>query len=144
MATKDEKAAEKRAEEELVSGRFAAQESGDNSIDVSNPAYVGVDDMYKNHASDTEAPAVAEEGDAKEAEEAAKAHEEEVKAKAPAVGFRGFAPDIVHPTEKVKPQDAYIEGNRALMEKAVADATAPAPSGDSEDDTGSSSTPAKD
>lgn len=30
--------------------------TGDNALDTDNDAYVGVDDVYKNHANDTEAP----------------------------------------------------------------------------------------
>jgi hypothetical protein len=49
-------AAEKAQEAILADGRFAAQEDGDNAIDVSNSEYIGVSPEYQNSAYDTDKP----------------------------------------------------------------------------------------
>lgn len=50
MPTQAEKKAEEQRQKVLAEGSFATLESDDNSIDVSNNAYIGVDPEYRNGA----------------------------------------------------------------------------------------------
>jgi hypothetical protein len=140
-ASKADKAAAEQAEKVAAEGLYAATEGDDNSVAVSDDAFIGVSDEYKNYANESDRPLKAEEGREAEIEEQQAAHEAEIldlsKKVNPLSGYD--TSDTPHPSEKVKPQDAYIEGNRALMEDAVAErkgnddeqGTTPFPSSDS-------------
>lgn len=125
MPTKQEKAAEEQREKVLKEGRFAAGESSDNSVDVSNEAYVGVDPEYRNHADYDGAgntPQISEDEDQAKLEKQAKEHEDEVLAAQP--GFRGYEPTTPHPSEATQPAAAAIDKNRAIVDAAAAEAAA--------------------
>lgn len=55
-------------------GRFANAEDDDNSIDVQNEAYVGVDPEYRNAANDTDRPLDSEDKATAALEQRAKDH----------------------------------------------------------------------
>jgi len=55
-------------------GRFANDENEDNSIDVSNEAYVGVDPEYRNAAYPTDSPLNSENPETAALEERARNH----------------------------------------------------------------------
>lgn len=117
------KAAEELAQATAEEGSYAAQESDDNSIDVSNPAYVGVTDEYRNHANDTDAPQISEDEDVAAMEEYAAAHEEEMRAEvSPATGH---SVSDVHPSEATKGgSEDIVQQNRAIQKAAAAKAEA--------------------
>lgn len=101
----------------------------ENSTDQGNPAYVGVDPMYQNHAYDVDTPMLGEDNDEEAAiVEKAQATEEanKVDPDAPGASHLGYASDVAHPTEAVKPADAHIDQNRAIMAGQVAAAEAAA------------------
>ncbi len=114
--------AEKKADEVAEKGLYAANESDDNSVALSED-YVGVSPEYANHAYPTDEPLVSEDKDAAKLEEQAAVLEEErarpVNPTNPAITYE---PDATHPSERTKPQDAYIDGNRAIMQAAVGSA----------------------
>lgn len=117
------KAAEELAQATAESGSYAAQESDDNSIDVSNPAYVGVSEEYRNHANDSDAPQISEDEDVAAMEEYAAAHEEEMRADiSPATGH---SVSDVHPSEATKGgSEDIVQQNRAIQKAAAAKAEA--------------------
>ena len=90
---------------------------GDNSVDLENDAYVGVDTEYRNHAYDHLAPMKAEEDeDARKIEEQAKEHEVIRAIEGQNVGFRGYATETPHPSERENPADKYINANRQILQ----------------------------
>ena len=120
---------DRRIEKELAEGRYAALEDSTNSIAVSDQAYIGVSDEYKNYANDSDEPLLAEDNEEVEKlEQRAIDNEAALKASAGSVHPRtGFTVDPTHPSEATKPQDRYIEGNRALMDAAVKDSSGKTP-----------------
>lgn len=124
MPTKAEREAEAAREQALKEGRFAAAESDDNAVAVSEEGYVGVSPEYRNHAYDTEAPLKSEDGDAVKLEEAAKANEIEREKESAKVGHRGYEPNTPHPSEAKTPATDTIERNRAIVEGQAAQAAA--------------------
>lgn len=120
--TKAEKAAAEQADKVATEGLYAATEGDDNSVAVSDDGYIGVSDEYKNHANDTDAPLSSDDEDVAKLEEVAKEHEQEMAELATQVSpVHGHSVDTVHPSEAVKPQDRYIEGNRTLMDRVIAE-----------------------
>jgi hypothetical protein len=141
MASKtDQKKADDRREAELRDGRFAAQESDDNSLATSDDGYVGVSPEYRNAAWDTDKPLLSEDEDARAIEEAAKEREKAREEESARVGFRGYEPNTPHPAEATQPAAARIEQNRTVEAAAAADAQAKldGTSGDGAADAGSS------
>lgn len=102
--------------------RWLQNVDDDNALDTNNSAYVGVSPEYMNHADDTTAPFFSEEPLVRESEEEASevadALAMPVSATNPA---QTYDPGTPHPSERTKPQDRYIEGNRALMDRAIED-----------------------
>lgn len=93
-------------------GFLAANEDDDNSVQTSNPNYVGVDPMYKNAAYDT--AQAAEEGPEAEAEKVAREHEE-------AMAQPPTPP--THPSDAVNPADTFIDKQRAALDNQAAPAS---------------------
>lgn len=100
-----------------------AKKDDENSVAAEDPAYVGTSPEYQNHADVSQQPMLSEDDDARKLEErAAEVAEELARRVNPTNPRLSYDPGTVHPSEKTKPQDRYIEGNRALMDKAIADA----------------------
>lgn len=107
----------KRRQEQVGTGE-GAQVSGaptDKPVDVDEP-YVGVDDIYRNHADDLNAPLL---GDADEAMEAAIETEKERRTTAERTALLGLAAvapnpnlDAVEPTDPERAQEAEERQNR--------------------------------
>jgi hypothetical protein len=117
MPTKAEvKKAEEQAQAALKDGRFAAQESDDNSVAVSDEAYVGVSPEYRNAAYDTDKPKISEDTDQAELERAAKRAELDREAESADIGFRGYKPEHPHPSEARQPASERIDRQRRQEE----------------------------
>lgn len=121
LGTGDETTSPEEVDGEVSEGRWL--DRSDNSVAISNDAYVGTSPEYQNYADDTQAPSLSEDDATRAIEEQAVETEEALKRPVSATNTRlTYDPETPHPSERTKPQDAYIEGNRALMEKAVNDA----------------------
>lgn len=114
-----------------------AKKDDDNSLDVDNEAYIGVDPMYRNHANDTDAPGIAK-GKEGAVEREAKEREKEREEKAAKVGFRGYEPNTPHPSEAKQPAGETIDRNRAIQDAQVAAATGGSDGSDDDSNDGES------
>jgi len=126
----DEKGQEALREKTLKEGRFAAMEDGDNAIFVEEEKdqFFGTEPERMNHAEDVDAPLEAEYEKDDDPEklvfEAAREREKEMAERGP-VGFQGFTPRSVHPTERKNPADPFINAQRAALSAAGAGASLP-------------------
>lgn len=123
MATaKELKISEERRQAELADGRFAAQESEDNAIAVSNDAFVGVSPEYANYANEQDAPLKSEDPDQAALEDAAR--EDMLRKAIPAdqSNVNGYVPSTPHPSEAKGPVDRIIERNEKIAEAMASSA----------------------
>lgn len=122
-------------EKVLEEGLYAAAESSGNSIEVSNDAYTGVADEYKNAAVDVHLPAASEEGSSeREVEDAVKA----AAAANQGSGFLGYSTDDTHPSKRRTATQDAIDHDRAVkaaQDQAILDAAAAKDGDASGDDT---------
>jgi hypothetical protein len=100
-----------------------AKKDTENSVAPEENAYVGVSPEYQNAANPLDLPMAPEDDDEaaivesfNEAQAALVIDPNEV------AGHLGYTPDSVHPSEATKPQDAYIDRNRAIHEGMAAGA----------------------
>lgn len=102
--TKDDKAEQEQAAKVLEEGRFAATEGDDNAVYTSDDNYVGVDEVYKDHAYDEQAPLAADEDSPEKAifdrvvKETKERDDRMVH-----TNRRGVTTQPVHPSERTKP-----------------------------------------
>ena len=102
------------AEEVHETSRLAVSENDENSVRFDDEGYVGVSDEYRNAAYDKNAPSRSEDDDLAADEQRAKEDEVLTAEAGKNIGFRGYAPDTPHPSERRGPAEDYIEGNRAV------------------------------
>lgn len=112
MPKQDDKKTEERRQAALKQGRFAAAESDDNSVFVSDDGYVGTAPEYRNAANEVDRPLQSEDEDQKKIEEAAKEDERLREVAAAKVGFRGYAPETPHPSERTQPASVLANQQR--------------------------------
>lgn len=95
-----------------------------NSKDVGNPAYVGVDPMYQNHANEVDAPALSDDNanEVRIVEHAKEVEAANVIDPKAASQHLGYISDVAHPSEAVKPADAHNAANRAVLDEMAAEA----------------------
>lgn len=89
-----------------------------NSLRVDDEAYVGTSTEYRNDAYGKASPKFSEDEDLAEVEYASKDAELETANLAQNVGFRGYAPTLVHPSERKNVADEALRNRARIDEEA--------------------------
>lgn len=100
--------------------RDESPEDEEDSVALGDSGYVGTSPEYQNFANVGEQPLQSEDANIRAKEDAANATAKSLARQVnPTNPALSYDPGTVHPSEKTKPQDKYIEGNRAIMNAAV-------------------------
>ena len=110
--------ADKDAEHVDETSRFADGDEGDNSVLLDDEGYVGVETEYRNAAYDKNAPMRSEDEDAAKIEADAKEGEILTALAGEQVGFRGYATNTPHPSERKNLADEALRNRARIDEEA--------------------------